>query len=73
MGLKVNLTEAEKYGLSQEEIKLAQRWLRAHKTAGVIGDLRLQKSRANSGKRERCVFGLGMIFALSAMKIDAHC
>lgn len=39
MALKTNLTEEEKYGLSEEEIKLATRWLRAHKTAGAIDDL----------------------------------
>lgn len=39
MALKTNLTEAEKYGLSQEEIKLATRWLRLHKTAGVIDEI----------------------------------
>lgn len=43
MGLKVNLTDNEKYGLSEEEIKLATRWLRAHKTAGAISDLEAAK------------------------------
>lgn len=43
MALKTNLTEAEKYGLSEEEIKLATRWLRAHKTAGAIPDLEAAK------------------------------
>ena len=43
MALKTNLTEAEKYGLSEEEIKLATRWLRAHKTAGVIAELEAAK------------------------------
>jgi hypothetical protein len=43
MALKVNLTEEEKYGLSQEEVKLATKWLRQHKTAGVIPDLEAAK------------------------------
>lgn len=43
MGLKTNLTEAEKYGLSEEEIKLAKRWLLEHKTAGVIPELEAAK------------------------------
>lgn len=43
MALKTNLTEEEKYGLSEEEIKLATRWLRVHKTAGAIPDLEAAK------------------------------
>lgn len=43
MGLKTNLTDQERYGLSEEEIKLATRWLRAHKTAGAIDDLQAAK------------------------------
>lgn len=43
MALKTNLTEEEKYGLSEEEIKLATRWLRAHKTAGAIPDFEAAK------------------------------
>lgn len=43
MALKTNLTDEEKYGLSAEEIKLATRWLRAHKTAGAIPDLEAAK------------------------------
>lgn len=43
MALKTNLTEAERYGLSEEEIKLATRWLRSHKTAGAIPDLEAAK------------------------------
>lgn len=43
MALKTNLTDEEKYGLSEEEIKLATRWLRAHKTAGAISDLEAAK------------------------------
>ncbi len=43
MALKTNLTDEEKFGLSEEEIKLATRWLRAHKTAGAIPDLEAAK------------------------------
>lgn len=39
MALKKTLTEEERYGLSEEEIKLATRWLRKHKTAGALKDL----------------------------------
>lgn len=39
MALKKNLTDEEKYGLSEEEIKLATKWLRKHKTAGALNDL----------------------------------
>ena len=39
MALKRNLTEEERYGLSEEEVKLAKRWLRKHKTRGIIPDL----------------------------------
>jgi uncharacterized protein with HEPN domain len=43
MALKKNLTEEEKYGLSEEEIKLATKWLRKHKTAGALNDLSAAK------------------------------
>lgn len=43
MSLKTNLTDEERYGLSEEEIKLATRWLRVHKTAGAIDDLQAAK------------------------------
>lgn len=43
MALKLSLTEDEKYGLSQEEVKLATKWLRQHKTAGVIPELEAAK------------------------------
>ena len=43
MALKTSLTDQEKYGLSEEEFKLATRWLRAHKTAGAISDLEAAK------------------------------
>jgi hypothetical protein len=39
MALKKNLTDEEKYGLTEEEIKLATKWLRKHKTAGALQDL----------------------------------
>jgi hypothetical protein len=43
MALKKNLSEDEKYGLSEEEIKLATRWLRKYKTAGALKDLEAAK------------------------------
>lgn len=43
MALKTKLTEDEKYGLSDEEVKLATRWLRKNKTAGVIPELEAAK------------------------------
>jgi deoxyribodipyrimidine photolyase len=43
MALKVNLNDDERYGLSQEEIKLATRWLRQNKTASVIPELEAAK------------------------------
>lgn len=39
MALKKNLTDEEKYGLTEEEIKLATKYLRKHKTAGALKDL----------------------------------
>jgi hypothetical protein len=39
MALKKNLTDDEKHGLTEEEIKLATKWLRKHKTAGALKDL----------------------------------
>lgn len=43
MALKTHLTDEERYGLSEEEVKLATKWLRANKTAGVIPDLEAAK------------------------------
>jgi hypothetical protein len=43
MALKKNLTEDERYGLSEEEIKLATKHLRKHKTAGALQDLEASK------------------------------
>lgn len=43
MALKKNLTEAEKYGLSEEEQKLATKYLRKNKTAGALQDLEAAK------------------------------
>jgi hypothetical protein len=43
MALKTQLTEEEKYGLSEEEILLARRYLRKHKTAGALKDLEAAK------------------------------
>lgn len=39
MALKKNLTEDERYGLTEEEVKLAIKWLRKHKTAGALKEL----------------------------------
>jgi hypothetical protein len=39
MALKKNLTEDERYGLTEEEVKLATKWLRKHKTAGALKEL----------------------------------
>lgn len=39
MALKKNLSEDERYGLSEEEVKLATKWLRKNKTAGALKDL----------------------------------
>jgi uncharacterized protein with HEPN domain len=41
--LKKRLTDEERYGLSEEEIKLAQKYLRKHKTAGALKDLEAAK------------------------------
>ena len=38
MALKKHLTDDEKYGLSEEEIKLATKYLRKHKTAGILSE-----------------------------------
>jgi len=43
MALKKNLTDDEKYGLSEDEIKLATKWLRKNKTAGALRDLEATK------------------------------
>lgn len=43
MALKKNLTDDEKYGLSEEEIKLATKYLRKNKTAGALADLESAK------------------------------
>lgn len=43
MALKKSLTEDEKYGLSEEEIKLATKYLRKNKTAGALKDLEAAK------------------------------
>lgn len=39
MALKRHLSDQEKYGLTEEEIKLATKYLRKHKTAGALPDL----------------------------------
>ena len=43
MALKKNLTDEEKYGLSEEEIKLAEKYLRKNKTAGALKELEAAK------------------------------
>lgn len=43
MALKKHLTEEEKYGLTEEEVKLATKWLRKHKTAGALRELEAAK------------------------------
>lgn len=43
MALKKNLTDEERYGLSEEEIKLATKYLRKNKTAGALQDLEAAK------------------------------
>jgi hypothetical protein len=43
MALKRSLTDEEKYGLSQEEIKLAEKYLRKYKTAGALKELQAAK------------------------------
>lgn len=43
MALKKNLSEEEKYGLSEEEQKLATKYLRKNKTAGALQDLEAAK------------------------------
>lgn len=43
MALKKNLTDEEKYGLSEEEQKLATKYLRKNKTAGALQDLEAAK------------------------------
>jgi hypothetical protein len=43
MALKTKLTDEEKYGLSEEEIKLATKWLRKNKTASALKELEAAK------------------------------
>lgn len=38
MALKRHFTDKEKYGLTKEEIKLGEKWLRKYKTAGRINE-----------------------------------
>jgi hypothetical protein len=38
MALKRNLSEHERYGLTDEEIRLAEKYLRMHKTKGAVPD-----------------------------------
>jgi hypothetical protein len=41
--LKKRLNENERFGLTHEEIKLAEQWLRRHKTAGALRDAEAMK------------------------------
>jgi len=41
--LKKKLTDEERHGLSEEEIKLAEKYLRKHKTAGALKELEAAK------------------------------
>lgn len=41
--LKKKLTQDERHGLSEEEIKLAEKYLRKHKTAGALKELEAAK------------------------------
>ena len=43
MALKKDFTEHERYGLTDEEYRLARKYLRKHKTAGAIKDLEAAK------------------------------
>lgn len=43
MALKKRLTDEEKHGLSEEEIKLAEKYLRKFKTAGALKELEAAK------------------------------
>jgi uncharacterized protein with HEPN domain len=43
MALKKRLTEEERYGLSEEEVKLAEKFLRKYKTAGALKELEAAK------------------------------
>lgn len=43
MALKRNFTDEEKFGLTKEEIKIGEKYLRKHKTAGAIGEAESMK------------------------------
>jgi len=43
MALKKRLTQDERYGLSEEEVKLAEKYLRKFKTAGALKELEAAK------------------------------
>ena len=43
MALKRNFTDEEKFGLTKEEIKIDEKYLRKHKTAGAIGEAESMK------------------------------
>lgn len=80
MALKRRLTDHEAYGLSQEERKLGERYLRKHKTAGVINEVDSLKLfelfLIGAGFRELHVqfpqFELGQIILTAAMRGWQH-
>ena len=43
MALKRSFSEKERYGLTEEEIKLGEKYLKKHKTAGAISELESMK------------------------------
>lgn len=43
MALKRSFTDQEKYGLTEEEIKIGEKYLRKHKTAGAIDEVESMK------------------------------
>jgi hypothetical protein len=43
MALKRSFSEEERYGLTEEEIKLGEKYLRKHKTAGAIAEVESMK------------------------------
>ena len=38
MALKRSLTDRERFGLTEDEVKRAEKYLRKHKTAGVVSE-----------------------------------
>ena len=65
MALKKRLTEEERYGLSEEEIKLAEKFLRKHKTAGALREL-------SKIAQQFAQYQLGQIILTAALRGWAH-